>query len=100
VSVHERADSVEMVVSDDGVGIAEEDRERVFERFVRLDEARNREVGGAGLGLAIVSRILEVSGGAVRLDEAPAGGARFTVTLPLPTDRDLVGEHTRSGERR
>ena len=90
VSVHERGPFVEMVVEDDGVGIAEEDRERVFERFVRLDEARTRESGGAGLGLAIVRRILEVSGGWVELSVAPAGGARFCVRLPSPTDEDLV----------
>ncbi len=90
VAVHEQGASVEMVVEDDGVGIAEKDRERVFERFVRLDEARTRVSGGAGLGLAIVSRILEVSGGSVDLGVAAAGGARFSVTLPSPTDDDLV----------
>jgi signal transduction histidine kinase len=100
VSVHEQGEGVEMVVADDGVGIAEEDRERVFQRFVRLDEARNREAGGAGLGLAIVRRILDVSGGTVLLDDSPMGGARFTVTLPQPTDRDLVPHHTRSGGQR
>jgi signal transduction histidine kinase len=100
VSVHELGDGVELVVSDDGVGIAEEDRERVFQRFVRLDEARNREAGGAGLGLAIVRRILDVSGGTVLLDDSAMGGARFTVTLPQPTDRDLAPHRTRSDGRR
>jgi signal transduction histidine kinase len=100
VSVHERGDGVKMVVADDGVGIAAEDRERVFERFVRLDEARNREAGGAGLGLAIVRRILDVSRGTVRLDQSSMGGARFTVTLPQPTDRDLAPHETRSGGQR
>jgi signal transduction histidine kinase len=90
VSVQEHAQSVEMVVEDDGVGIPEADRERVFERFVRLDEARTREAGGAGLGLAIVRRILEVSGGSVELGVSAAGGARFSVTLPSPTEEDMV----------
>jgi signal transduction histidine kinase len=90
VSVQEQGENVEMVVEDDGIGIPDADRERVFERFVRLDEARTREAGGAGLGLAIVRRILEVSGGSVELGVSPSGGARFSVTLPSPTDDDLV----------
>lgn len=82
VSLHERDHRVELYVDDDGTGIAEEDRERVFERFVRLDEARNRDVGGSGLGLAIVRTIVEVLGGAVDVGTAPIGGARFSVVLP------------------
>jgi len=82
VSLHERGNRVELYVEDDGTGIAEEDRERVFERFVRLDEARNRDVGGSGLGLAIVQTIVEVLGGAVDVGNAPIGGARFSVVLP------------------
>ena len=82
VSLHERGNRVELYVDDDGTGIAEEDRERVFERFVRLDEARNRDVGGSGLGLAIVQTIVEVLGGAVDVGTAPIGGARFSVVLP------------------
>lgn len=69
-------------VDDDGTGIAEADRERVFERFVRLDEARSRDVGGSGLGLAIVREIVLAHGGDVRVDDAPSGGARFVVVLP------------------
>jgi signal transduction histidine kinase len=64
----------------------------VFERFVRLDEARAREGGGAGLGLAIVSKILDVSGGSVRLGESSMGGAQFTVFLPVPAERSEVRE--------
>jgi len=85
VSLHERGNRVELYVEDDGTGIAEEDRERVFERFVRLDEARNRDVGGSGLGLAIVQTIVEVLGGAVDVGSAPIGGARFSVVLPAAT---------------
>jgi signal transduction histidine kinase len=87
VSVRELQHRVELSVEDDGVGIAPEDRDRVFERFLRLDEARAREEGGAGLGLAIVRKIVDVSEGSVRLDDSSMGGARFTVILPVPAER-------------
>jgi signal transduction histidine kinase len=74
-------------VSDDGPGVAPEDRERVFERFVRLDEARARADGGAGLGLAIVSEIVAAHGGTIEvLDAEWSGmqlGALFRLRLPL-----------------
>lgn len=70
-----------VTVDDDGAGIAPTDRERVFERFVRLEEARGREAGGSGLGLAIAREIARDHGGDVVLGEAPAGGLRATVTL-------------------
>ena len=77
-----------MRVDDDGPGIPEADRERVFERFVRLDEARTRESGGVGLGLAIVAELVREHGGSVVATTAAIGGARFEVTLPLaPPDR-------------
>ena len=70
-------------VDDDGTGVAPAERLRVFERFVRLDEARARDAGGSGLGLAIVREILRGHGGAVRVVEGPLGGARFEARLPL-----------------
>lgn len=81
-SVTEDGSSVVLVVLDDGPGIAPADRARVFERFTRLDDARSRDVGGAGLGLAIAARIVERHRGSIVVDEAPGGGARFTVRLP------------------
>ncbi|MBC7633254.1 MAG: HAMP domain-containing protein [Flavobacterium sp.] len=71
-----------LTVDDDGTGIPEDQRDRVFERFVRLDEARAREAGGSGLGLAIVRAIARAHGGEVLIETSPRGGARFTVTLP------------------
>ena len=71
-----------MIVEDDGPGIAEADRERVFDRFVRLDDARSRDAGGSGLGLAIVREIARSHGGDVRVDASPLGGARFTLRVP------------------
>ncbi|MFI5931758.1 ATP-binding protein [Actinoplanes sp. NPDC051494] len=75
---------VELTVDDDGPGIAEDQRERVFERFVRLDEARARDAGGSGLGLAIVREIVTAHAGTVAVSRSALGGARFTVRIPGP----------------
>jgi signal transduction histidine kinase len=69
-------------IDDDGAGVPERERERVFERFTRLDEARSRDAGGSGLGLAIVSEVVRAHGGTVHVETAPSGGARFTMVLP------------------
>ena len=74
---------VSVAVDDDGPGIAPEDQRRIFERFVRLDESRNRSGGGVGLGLPIVAELVESHGGNVRVEASKRlGGARFVVTLP------------------
>ena len=73
-----------LAVDDDGPGIAEPDRERVFERFGRLEEARTRDAGGAGLGLAVVRQVAERCGGQVRVTDSELGGARLEVLLPQP----------------
>lgn len=73
---------VVLTVDDDGPGIPPAQRLRVFERFVRLDEARARDGGGAGLGLSIVAEIAEAHGGSVAVTESRLGGARFEVRLP------------------
>ena len=82
VAVGETDHGVELVVEDDGPGIPVEDRARVFERFVRLDEARARDAGGSGLGLAIVQEIVHAHGGSVSVSTSADGGARFVVRLP------------------
>jgi signal transduction histidine kinase len=74
-------ESVLLHVDDDGPGVPIEQRDHVFDRFSRLDEGRNRDHGGAGLGLAIVRRIVELHGGTITCSDAPTGGARFTITL-------------------
>ena len=71
-----------LTVEDDGAGIPEPERERVFDRFVRLDEARGRDAGGSGLGLAIVREIVTAHGGTVTLGQSALGGASVTVVLP------------------
>lgn len=73
---------VEIAVSDQGIGIAEADRERIFERFYRADEARSRRTGGTGLGLAIVKHAIQRHGGEVRLWSRPGRGSTFTIRLP------------------
>jgi signal transduction histidine kinase len=74
---------VRLLVDDDGPGIPIEDRDRVFERFTRLDPSRVRsEQGSAGLGLALVRAVVERHHGTVRVDQTPNGGARLQVTLP------------------
>ncbi len=74
--------TVELEVSDEGPGIPPELRERVFERFFRVDASRSRETGGTGLGLAIVKHAAETLGGTVSISDSPCGGARFIVKLP------------------
>ena len=83
-SVTERDGTVLLAVDDDGPGIPVADRERVFERFVRLDGARSRDDGGSGLGLAIVAELAAVHGGTVAIASSSLGGARVEVTLPHP----------------
>jgi len=85
-SVAERDGVVLLEVDDDGPGVPEADRERVFERFVRLDDARARDGGGSGLGLAIVAELVAAHGGTVAIGASPAGGTRVGVSLPRPTD--------------
>jgi len=70
-------------IDDDGPGVPEADRERIFDRFTRLDESRTRTAGGAGLGLAIVHDVVAAHGGTVDCTASPTGGARFTVSIPI-----------------
>jgi signal transduction histidine kinase len=76
-----------LIVDDDGPGIPEPDRTRVFERFTRLSSSRSRDGGGAGLGLALVQRIAEQHGGIARVDRSPHGGARLEVRFSPDADR-------------
>ncbi|MFE5710203.1 sensor histidine kinase [Streptomyces sp. NPDC056501] len=81
-TVRVTADGVLLCVDDDGPGVPEAERDRVFERFVRLDDARSRDDGGAGLGLAIARDVARRHGGDLTAGQAPGGGARFTFRLP------------------
>jgi signal transduction histidine kinase len=86
------SNTVRMTVADDGAGVPAAERERIFERFTRLDDARARDSGGAGLGLAIVAEVARAHGGSVGVDGDL--GVRFVVTLPA-VDTERSGDRTR-----
>jgi two-component system sensor histidine kinase BaeS len=71
-----------ITVHDTGIGIGEEELERVFERFYRSDEARNRQSGGAGLGLAIARELVMRHGGRISVESTEGAGSTFTIQLP------------------
>lgn len=86
VTVARDGDSARIAVSDTGIGVSEEDRERVFARFWRADPARERSKGGVGIGLSVVKEIVERHKGRVTLapaEESPDGGATFVIRIPL-----------------
>ncbi|MBX3319715.1 MAG: PAS domain S-box protein [Nitrospira sp.] len=83
------ANAIDISVADTGIGIPEQDRPRVFERFYRVDRARSRELGGTGLGLAIVKHIVEGHGGQVWVEANHPRGSRFVVRLPINPNRQL-----------
>jgi anti-sigma regulatory factor (Ser/Thr protein kinase) len=97
IQVSRKGDSAELAVTDDGDGIAEADRERIFQRFTRLGAARSRDHKGTGLGLAIARDIAQAHFGTLQVEDS-AGGARFVLRLPLaerprPTGPTLPAGH-------
>ncbi len=82
VRIASTGDGYDVVVEDEGPGIPETDRQRVFEPFVRLESSRNEATGGTGLGLTLVKAIAEGHGGAVMLESRPGGGLRARMHLP------------------
>jgi signal transduction histidine kinase len=86
IALSERDGSVVLTVDDDGPGIPESERERVLQRFVRLDEARSRDEGGSGLGLAIVDEVARAHNGSVSISQSRLRGARVQVTFPASQD--------------
>lgn len=78
-----RGDTLDISVTDQGTGIAEEEQGRIFERFYRVDAARSRQTGGTGLGLSIVKHIMAQHGGQVSVQSSPGEGATFTLSLPV-----------------
>ena len=83
VNLEPRELSAELLVRDNGIGIPEDDLDKIFERFYRVDHSRNRASGGSGLGLAIVRAVIEAHGGIILARNAQGGGAEFRVSLPL-----------------
>ncbi|WP_221585882.1 cell wall metabolism sensor histidine kinase WalK [Microbacterium sp. G2-8] len=92
--------AVEIAVTDQGIGIGEEDQKRIFERFYRADQARSRRTGGTGLGLSIVKHAIQRHGGEVRLWSREGQGSTFTIRLPLadpppdPTSGKRLKKHS------
>lgn len=100
VGVKADADIVEVAVSDQGIGISESDRERIFERFYRADEARSRRTGGTGLGLSIVKHAIQRHGGEVTLWSRPGRGSTFTIRLPrIDAPEGIVSEKKNKKKR-
>ena len=83
VTVNKLSRSVEIMIDDDGPGIPESKREDVFKPFHRMDEARNQDIEGTGLGLTISRDIVQSHGGTITLDNSPQGGLRVVIWLPL-----------------
>ncbi len=92
LSVQQQGNWLQLVVEDDGPGIPPDQREAILQPFVRVDQSRNRDKGGFGLGLAIVSRILGWHQGRLRIDDSLLGGARFSLSLP----QDPAGQKTKT----
>jgi two-component system, OmpR family, osmolarity sensor histidine kinase EnvZ len=83
VKLNPRGSRIELAVEDDGPGIEESRREEAFRPFHRLDEGRNLQSGGVGLGLAVARDIARAHGGEVRLEDSPLGGLRAVISLPV-----------------
>ncbi|GIJ21666.1 two-component sensor histidine kinase [Micromonospora lutea] len=90
IAARATGDQVEIAVTDQGIGIAPTDVDRIFERFYRADQARSRATGGTGLGLAIVKHIASNHGGRVDVTSTLGGGSTFTLRLPARPPDDLL----------
>lgn len=90
---------VEIAVQDFGLGIAQEDQEKIFNRFYRVDKARSRERGGTGLGLSIAYNLVTGYGGEIQLDSVINQGTNFRIRFPRAQDKDL-GQNTNDEEKR
>jgi two-component system sensor histidine kinase SenX3 len=99
VGVNERGGLVEIAVVDQGVGIAEDAQDRVFERFYRVDPARSRDTGGTGLGLSIVKHVAADHGGDVTMWSEPGRGSTFTLRIPSADRPDTAGAPGHAGRQ-
>ncbi|MGG6312152.1 sensor histidine kinase [Paenibacillus macerans] len=81
VELHQHGANIEVHISDTGIGISEEDQQRVFERFYKADKSREHSTKGSGLGLSIVNKIVDLHGGGIRLRSQPGAGTTITVFL-------------------
>ena len=86
IRLRERGEQAILQVADSGVGIPEESRERIFERFYRVDKSRSKAVGGTGLGLSIVKHAVMIHRGTIHVDSTLGKGTTITVTLPKDSE--------------
>lgn len=89
VDVHSDSGNMIIMIEDNGPGIPEEERERIFERFYRLDDSRARDTGGTGLGLSITKEAILMHGGSVEVQQAASGGSIFIVKLPMNASQEV-----------
>lgn len=94
VYVDEGEGRLRVSVTDSGPGVRQEDRERIFQRFYRVDTARERKTGGTGLGLSIARNIARGFGGDVTVESRPGQGSKFTLSVPLAPERDQRQRHS------
>lgn len=87
-------DRVVLTVSDTGIGIPEDKQERIFERFYRAEESRNKATGGSGLGLSICKHIVENHKGTLQISSKEGEGTTFIITLPAMSEKDVNEEET------
>lgn len=97
-AVQDGDDMVEIKVTDNGIGIKQEDQERIFERFYRVDYGRSRENGGTGLGLSIVRHIVMAHGGKISVWSRPLQGSTFTITLPAHPDDETMDDQDETAQ--
>ena len=90
VSVHSQGREVLLKVSDTGIGIPEESRERIFERFYRVDKSRSKAVGGTGLGLSIVKHAAIIHHATIEVDSVSGSGTTFTLHFPQNLERKEI----------
>jgi PAS domain S-box-containing protein len=95
----EAQQAVHFAVWDTGVGIAQEDMQWLFQPFVQLDSSLARQQGGTGLGLSLVSRLIELHGGGISVESEVGQGSRFTVSLPYPQTEEGVEEEKKERSR-
>lgn len=88
VSVEVKRGHMLLRIMDNGVGIAEKEQDRIFERFYRVDKSRSRDVGGTGLGLAIVKHVVSVFNGSIDVESQPNKGSIFSIRIPI--DKDII----------
>lgn len=96
IGLREREGMIQISVTDQGPGISEEEQERIFERFYRVDAARSRQTGGTGLGLSIVKHVMQQHGGEVTVWSREGHGSTFTLSIPVMEDMDFPESSTES----